>query len=154
MPLPESIRENRTAAALADLATTGCLTFGELTVEVAPSNILEALGRAKTTLGLNRLSTVTGIDRYPVEPRFEVVYHLQSIATKERLRIKARLGSDNPEIESACPVYRAANWYERETFDFFGITFLNHPDLKRIMLPEDFEGYPLRKDFPVTGTRY
>jgi NADH-quinone oxidoreductase subunit C len=154
MPLPESIRENRTATALADLATTGNLTFGELTVEVAPSNIVEALGRAKTALGFNRLSSVTGIDRYPAEPRFEVVYHLQSTDTKERVRLKARLPGDNPEIESACPVYRAANWYEREVFDFFGVRFLNHPDLKRIMLPEDFEGYPLRKDFPVTGTRY
>jgi NADH-quinone oxidoreductase subunit C len=152
--LPDSIRDNSTAAALADLATTGKLEFGELTIEVAPSNILEALSRAKTSLGLNRLSTVTGIDRYPVEPRYEVVYHLQSITTKERLRVKARVSGDNPEIESACPVYRAANWYEREVFDFFGIRFLNHPDLKRIMLPEDFEGFPLRKDFPVTGMRY
>ncbi len=89
-----------------------------------------------------------------MEPRFEVVYHLQSIATRVRLRIKARVFGDNPEIDSACSVYPAANWYERETFDFFGIRFLNHPDLKRIMLPEEFEGYPLRKDFPVTGTRY
>jgi len=154
MPLPESIRDNSTAAALADLATTGKVEFGELTVEVAPSNILEALRRAKTNLGLNRLSTVTGVDRYPVEPRYEVVYHLQSITSKQRLRLKARVSGDNPEIESACPIYRAANWYEREVFDFFGIRFLNHPDLKRIMLPEDFEGYPLRKDFPVTGMRY
>jgi NADH-quinone oxidoreductase subunit C len=154
MPLPESIRDNSTAAALADLATTGKLEFGELTIEVAPSNILQALGRAKTTLGLTRLSTVTGVDRYPAEPRFEVVYHLQSMTSKERLRLKVRVPGDNPELESACPVYRAANWYEREVFDFFGIRFLNHPDLKRIMLPEDFEGYPLRKDFPVTGLRY
>ena len=154
MPLPESIRDNSTAAALADLATAGKVEFGELTVEVAPSNILEALRRAKTNLGLNRLSTVTGVDRYPVEPRYEVVYHLQSITSKQRLRLKARVSGDNPEIESACPIYRAANWYEREVFDFFGIRFLNHPDLKRIMLPEDFEGYPLRKDFPVTGMRY
>jgi NADH-quinone oxidoreductase subunit C len=154
MPLPDSIRENSAAAALADLATTGSLAFGELTVEVAPSNVLEALNRAKTTLGFNRLSTVTGVDRYPIEPRFEVVYHLQSIGTKQRIRIKTRVSGDDPEIESACPVYRAANWYEREVYDFFGIRFLNHPDLKRIMLPEEFEGYPLRKDFPVTGTRY
>jgi NADH-quinone oxidoreductase subunit C len=154
MPLPEPLRDNSTAAALADLATTGKLEFSELTVEIAPANILEALRRIKTTLGFNRLSTITGVDRFPVEPRFEVVYHVQSMSTKERLRIKARVPGDNPEIESACPVYRAANWYEREVFDFFGIRFLNHPDLKRIMLPEEFEGYPLRKDFPVTGTRY
>ena len=154
MPLPDLFRDNSTAAALSDLATTGKLEFGELTVEIAPANILEALRRIKTTLGFNRLSTITGVDRFPVEPRFEVVYHVQSMTTKERLRIKARVPGDNAEIESACPVYRAANWYEREVFDFFGIRFLNHPDLKRIMLPEEFEGFPLRKDFPVTGTRY
>jgi NADH-quinone oxidoreductase subunit C len=152
--LPESLSDNSTAAALADIAAAGKFEFGELTVEVAPSNILDALARAKNSLGFTRLSTVTGVDRYPAEPRYEVVYHLQSIATKERLRLKARVRGDHPEIESACPVYRAANWYEREVFDFFGIRFLNHPDLKRIMLPEEFEGHPLRKDFPVTGTRY
>ncbi len=152
--LPDSLRDNSTAAALADLATAGNLNFGELTIEVDPSNILAALTRAKNDLGFNRLSTITGVDRYPAEPRFEVVYHLQSIATKERIRFKTRVPGDNPELESACPVYRAANWYERETFDFFGIRFLNHPDLKRIMMPEEFEGNPLRKDFPVTGLRY
>jgi NADH-quinone oxidoreductase subunit C len=154
MPLPELLRDNSTAAALADLATAGNLDFGELTVEIAPAQILGALHRIKGTLGFNRLSTITGVDRFPVEPRFEVVYHVQSMATRQRLRIKARVSGENPEIESACPVYRAANWYEREVFDLFGIRFLNHPDLKRIMLPEDFEGFPLRKDFPVTGTRY
>ena len=152
--LPDSLRDNSTAAALAGLATDGMFTFGELTIEVAPANIVEALSLAKNTLGFNRLSTVTGVDRFPAEPRFEVVYHLQNLSTKARLRMKARLPGENPEVESACPVFRAANWYEREVFDFFGIRFLNHPDLKRIMLPEDFEGYPLRKDFPVTGMRY
>ena len=97
---------------------------------------------------------MTGVDRYPAEPRFEVVYHLQSIAKKQRLRLKVRLPGENPEIESAFSVYRAANWYEREVFDFFGVRFLNHPDLTRIMMPDDWVGHPLRKDFPITGTRY
>jgi NADH-quinone oxidoreductase subunit C len=152
--LPDSLRDNSTAAALASLATDGMLTFDELTIEVAPANVVEALSLAKNTLGFNRLSTVTGVDRFPAEPRFEVVYHLQNLSTKARLRMKTRLPGENPQVESACPVFRAANWYEREVFDFFGIRFLNHPDLKRIMLPEEFEGYPLRKDFPVTGMRY
>jgi NADH-quinone oxidoreductase subunit C len=152
--LPDSLRDNSTAAAFDDLATTGNSGFGELTIEIAPENIVAALDRARNTLGFNRLSTVTGIDRYPAEPRFEVVYHLQSLTTRARIRIKARLSGENPEIESSTGIFPAANWYERETFDFFGIRFLNHPDLKRIMLPEEFEGYPLRKDFPVTGTRY
>lgn len=128
--------------------------FGDTTIEVAPRDILAVLGLAKHTLKFERLSTVTGVDRFPAEPRFEVVYHLQSVTSKGRLRIKARVSGVNAEIESAVPVYQAANWYERETFDFFGIRFLNHPDLRRIMMPEDWEGYPLRKDYPVTGPRY
>ena len=108
---------------------------------------------AGTLLASHRLSTVTGVDRYPAEPRFEVVYHLQSVERNERLRLKCRLAGANPEIDSVTSVWRAANWYERETFDLFGISFRNHPDLRRIMLTEDFDGHPLRKDFPVTGSR-
>jgi NADH-quinone oxidoreductase subunit C len=110
--------------------------------------------RLKQDLKFERLSTVTGVDRYPAEPRFEIVYHLQSVSRKERLRIKARISGEPPEIDSVCGVYRSANWYERETFDLFGVIFRHHPDLTRIMLPQDWEGHPLRKDVPVTGTRY
>ena len=152
--LPETLAGNPTAAALADLATTGKLEHGELTIEVAPENIIAALARLKHDLKFERLSTVTGVDRSPAEPRFEIVYHLQSISRNERVRIKARVSGENPEIESACSVYRSADWYERETFDFFGVRFLNHPNLTRIMMPEDWNGHPLRKDYPVTGTRY
>jgi NADH-quinone oxidoreductase subunit C len=121
---------------------------------VAPRNIVAALGRLKNDLKFERLTSVTAVDRYPAEPRFEMVYHLQSIARKERIRLKAPLRGENPEIESAVAVYRSAGWYERETFDLFGVRFLNHPNLRRIMMPEDWEGYPLRKDYPVTGPRY
>jgi NADH-quinone oxidoreductase subunit C len=152
--LSENLADNPTAAALAEFATGGKFEFGELTIEIDPRRIIDALRRLKNDLKFERLTSVTGVDRYPAEPRFEVVYHLQSVSKKERIRIKARLSGENPEIESAVPVYRSADWYERETFDFFGVRFLNHPDLRRIMLPEDWEGYPLRKDYPVTGTRY
>jgi NADH-quinone oxidoreductase subunit C len=157
--IPEYLRDNSLASALDDVAVTAKFEFNELTVEVAPANIAEALRRAKHQLNFERLSTVTAVDRYPAEPRFEIVYHLQSIAGKQRLRLKARLHSnggpgENPEIESAFAVYRSANWYEREVFDLFGVRFLNHPNLTRIMLPDDWVGHPLRKDVPVTGTRY
>jgi len=152
--IPESLRDNPLAAALDDVAATAKFEFNELTVEIAPENILEALRRAKNDLQFERLSSVTGVDRYPAEPRFEVVYHLQSIAGKRRLRLKTRVSSANPEVESACGIYRSANWYERETFDLFGVRFLHHPNLTRIMLPDDWDGHPLRKDVPVTGTRY
>jgi NADH-quinone oxidoreductase subunit C len=81
------------------------------------------------------------------------VYHLHSPERNERLRLKCRLPAANPEIDSVTAVWRGANWYERETFDLFGIRFRNHPGLRRIMLPEDWEGHPLRKDYPVTGER-
>jgi NADH-quinone oxidoreductase subunit C len=99
------------------------------------------------------LSTVTAVDRYPSEPRFEVVYHLHSIARNQRLRLKCRLPGENPVIDSATVVWRSANWYEREVFDMFGIHFLNHPDPRRILMPEDWEGHPLRKDYPIAGPR-
>jgi NADH-quinone oxidoreductase subunit C len=139
---------------LEDIALATKTDFNETTIEVAPENIVNAIGRLKYDLKFERLTSITGVDRFPAEPRFEVVYHLQSIAGKQRIRIKARVPGDNPEIESVTSIYRAADWYERETFDFFGVKFLNHPELTRIMMPDDWEGYPLRKDYPITGTRY
>jgi NADH-quinone oxidoreductase subunit C len=136
---------------LAPFALTSSDRFGELTVEIAPEKLVEACRLLKHDLKFERLSTVTAVDRYPSQPRFEVVYHLQSIARKERLRLKCRLSGDQPEIDSATVVWRSANWYEREVFDLFGIHFRNHPDLRRIMMPEEWEGHPLRKDYPIAG---
>jgi len=152
--IPETLRDNPLAAAFSDLAVAAKFALGELTVEIAPGYILEALRRAKDDLKFERLTSVTAVDRYPAEPRFEVVYHLQSVAGKQRLRLKARVSGSTPEIESAAGIYRSANWYEREVFDLYGVTFLHHPNMTRIMLPDDWEGHPLRKDYPVTGTRY
>jgi len=152
--LPEELRDHPLAAGLDGVATTAKLEFGELTIEIMPASIVDALGYLKQARQFERLTSVTGVDRYPMEPRFEVVYHLQSVARKERLRLKVLLSGENPEVESATQVYRSANWYERETFDLFGVRFLNHPDLTRIVMPEGWEGHPLRKDYPVTGPRY
>jgi NADH-quinone oxidoreductase subunit C len=126
---------------------------GELTLEIAPERIVEVCRFLKDDQKFVRISTVTAVDWYPEEPRFDVVYHLHSPERNERLRLKCRLPGENPEIDSVTVVWRGANWYERETFDLFGIIFRNHPNLKRIMLPEDWEGHPLRKDYPVTGDR-
>jgi NADH-quinone oxidoreductase subunit C len=126
---------------------------GELTLEIALERIVEVCRFLKEDQKFARVSTVTAVDWYPEEPRFEVVYHLHSPERNERLRLKCRLPGGNPEIDSVTGVWRGANWYERETFDLFGIRFRNHPDLKRIMLPESWEGHPLRKDYPVTGDR-
>jgi len=141
------------AAALPEALAGGKLDRGELTLEIAAEKIVEVCQFLKGDQKFARVSTVTGVDWYPEEPRFEVIYHLHSPERNERLRLKCRLAGANPEIDSVTAVWRGANWYERETFDLFGIRFRNHPDLRRIMLPETWEGHPLRKDYPVTGDR-
>jgi len=155
--LPDNLREHALAAAVeafdSDAIQTGNYDRDELTLEIAPAKIASVCGFLKYDQQFVRLSTVTAVDRYPAEPRFEVVYHLHSVARNERLRMKCRLGGKDPEIESVTSVWRGANWYEREVFDLFGIRFLNHPDLRRILMPDEWEGYPLRKDYPITGTR-
>jgi NADH-quinone oxidoreductase subunit C len=123
------------------------------TVIVDAAQIVEVC-RSLKDQGFERLATVTAVDRHPAEPRFEVVYHLHSIARNERLRLKCRLTSAAAEIDSVVSVWRSANWYEREVFDLFGIVFRGHPDLRRIMMPEDWDGHPLRKDYPIDGGRY
>ncbi len=155
--LPDNLRDHAVAQAVeafdADALTGGKCEYGELTLEIVPAKIASICGFLKYDQKFVRLSTVTAVDRYPAEPRFEVVYHLHSVERNERLRLKSRLPGADPQIESVTSVWRSANWYEREVFDLFGIRFLNHPDLRRIMLPDDWEGHPLRKDYPVTGSR-
>jgi len=155
--LSDEIKSNPDAAAIlaasSEYLADGKIDRGETTL-VVPAEHLLAVGQIlKTKQEYARLSTVTGVDWYPMEPRFEVVYHLHSLARNARLRVKCKLAGANPEIDSLTGIWRSANWYERETFDLFGIRFRNHPDLTRIMMPEDWEGHPLRKDYPVTGPR-
>jgi NADH-quinone oxidoreductase subunit C len=153
----EELKSHAVAAAVEEFdsaaVTGGKFTYGELTLEIDPARIVSVCGFLKYDQAFIRLSTVTGADRYPAEPRFEVVYHLHSIERNERLRLKCRLSEEDPEIDSVSSIWRGANWYERETFDLFGIRFRNHPDLRRIMLPDDWEGHPLRKDYKITGPR-
>jgi NADH-quinone oxidoreductase subunit C len=153
--LPDNLRERAVAAAIeafdGDAIQGGKYDHEELTLEIAPAKIASVCGFLKYDQKFVRLSSVTAVDLYPAEPRFVVVYHLHSIERNERLRLKARIAGE--EIESVTTVWRGANWYEREVFDLFGIRFTGHPDLRRIMMPDDWEGYPLRKDYPITGTR-
>ncbi len=128
--------------------------FGETTLIADPARINEFCAYLKHDEKFVRLSGITAVDWHPAEPRFEVVYHLHSIEKNPRLRVKCRLSGDNPEIDSVCSVWRGADWYEREVFDMFGIGFRNHPNLQRILMPLDWEGYPLRKDYPVHGYKY
>ncbi|HWR50053.1 MAG TPA: NADH-quinone oxidoreductase subunit C [Bryobacteraceae bacterium] len=156
--LPDALKGFPVAAALAErfgeAVTDGKHDRGELTLWIDPERIVEVCSYLKAKRRFNRLVAVTALDWYPIEPRFEVVYLLHSLPSNERLRLKCRLHGDAAAIDSVCEVWRAANWYEREVFDLFGVTFRNHPDLRRIMMPEDWEGHPLRKDYPKTGFKY
>ena len=155
--LPEELKSNPDAAKLAQThpaaVIKGKFAFGELTLEIAPEELLNVCRSAKQDLKFIRLGDVTAVDRYPAEPRFEVIYHLHSLERNARMRLKCRLHGPSPEIDSATAVWRSADWFEREILDLFGITFRNHPDPRRIMMPTDWEGHPLRKDYPVTGFR-
>lgn len=128
---------------------------GETTI-VVPHELLRATaGQCKenSALNFNLLSDATCVDRFPIEPRFELNYHLVSIPRGARLRLRTSISSQQPVVDSLYPVWPGANWLEREIFDLFGIQFAGHPDLRRILLPEEFEGFPLRRDFPVEGKR-
>ena len=127
--------------------------LGETTLIADPAQIVDLCRYLRESEKFVRLSTITAVDRYPAEPRFEVVYHLHSIEHNSRVRLKCRVRGEDPVIDSVTGVWRSADWYEREVFDLFGIRFLGHPDLRRILMPDDWEGYPLRKDYPVTGSR-
>ncbi|HKW75456.1 MAG TPA: NADH-quinone oxidoreductase subunit C [Terriglobales bacterium] len=125
----------------------------ELTIYVARESIRGGVEFLKAQGLIDFLSDVTCADYYPREPRFEMAYHLLSIKHKARVRLKVRLSGDDPVLESVTPVWPAANFFEREVFDLFGVRFLGHPYLRRIMMPEDWQGHPLRKDYPVEGYR-
>jgi NADH-quinone oxidoreductase subunit C len=128
---------------------------GETTI-VVPRELLRATAercREEAKLQYNLLSDATCVDRYPAEPRFELNYHLVSIPRREKVRLRVRLAGSDPVADSLVPVWPGANWLEREIFDLFGIRFTGHPDLRRILLPDDWEGYPLRRDYPVQGYR-
>jgi len=127
----------------------------ELTLWIKRESIREACAilRDNPVCAFNYLCDVTALDWFPSQPRFEVVYHLLSIPKKERVRLKSRLDDASPVIESVTSVWPSANAYEREVFDLFGIRFTGHPRLERIMMPDDWEGHPLRKDYPVEGYR-
>lgn len=126
--------------------------FGELTLTVAPAEIRTACAAVQAA-GYNFFEDMTAVDWYPLAPRFQLSYHILSHAFKERIRLRVMLDEAEPGVDSIVPVWAGANYFEREVFDLFGIHFGGHPDLRRIMLPDDWQGHPLRKDYPVEGYR-
>jgi NADH-quinone oxidoreductase subunit C len=125
---------------------------GEVTVTVPRESIVDVCWVLKTKHGFDLLADLCGADRGPEEePRFEVNYHVFSTRHYNRLRLKVLLSEDEPNVTTVTTVWKTANWHERETYDMFGVIFDGHPDLRRILLPSDFDGHALRKDYPLRG---
>ena len=156
--LPEILKDHPAAAAL-DAAFPGVILNGhaernEPTLWIDPAGIVDVCRFLKEEQQFVRLSGITGVDWLPADPRFEMVYLLHSVSRNLRLRLKCWIAESQPEIDSVTGIWRTANWYERVVFDMFGVRFRNHPELTRILMPSDWEGHPLRKDYPVHGHKY
>ncbi len=125
--------------------------FQQDTVVLAPAALLAVAAFLKEDpeLQYNTLMDLTAVDFWKRKPRFEVVYHFLSIANSLRLRLKVPGAEPEPKVDSLTSLWPGANWYEREVYDMFGIQFTGHPDLRRILLYPEFEGHPLRKDYPI-----
>jgi NADH-quinone oxidoreductase subunit C len=128
---------------------------GELTIVLSREHLQRAAEYLQAEAGLqfDLLSDISAVDRFPIEPRFEVNYHLVSISLRQTLRLRVWISGQDPVLDTITPVWPTANWHEREIYDLFGIRFEGHPDLHRILMPDDWEGHPLRKDYPVEGFR-
>ncbi len=144
--------ENPALSALGDLAADAKFDRNELTITIARESIVSA-AQVVQQAGYNFLEDVTAVDWYPSEPRMQIVYHILSLGLKQRVRLVVRLNGDDLALQSITSVWPSANFYEREIFDLFGVHFAGHPKLTRIMMPLDWEGHPLRKDYPVEGYR-
>jgi len=138
----------------AEWITSTSEAFGETTIVIPREQIVAVCSHLKTSpeAQFNFLADLCGADRgVEEEPRFEVNYHLFSTTKHDRLRLKVVLSEEDAHVPTVTGVWRTANWHERETFDLLGIIFDGHPDLRRILLPDDWQGHALRKDFPLRG---
>ena len=139
-------------ARLGTALTASGTAFGELTITVARDSIVETLTKLRDDPGcqFECLIDICGVDYPERAERFDVVYHLLSLRKNQRLRVKLATDEDKP-VPSVIEVFPSANWFEREAYDMYGILFSGHPDLRRLLTDYGFQGYPLRKDFPLTG---
>jgi NADH-quinone oxidoreductase subunit C len=150
--LPDHLAVKGILAWNPEALTDAKFDFNELTLTIAPEQIRAAC-IAMRAAGYNFFEDMTAVDWFPASPRFQLSYHLLSLAMKERIRLRVLLEDASPAVESITPVWAGANYYEREVFDLFGIRFEEHPNLRRIMMPDEWVGHPLRKDYPVEGYR-
>jgi NADH-quinone oxidoreductase subunit C len=139
-------------AKFGDLISEPAEFRGEITVSLADAEqILPVCEFAKKEMGFNYLVDISSIDNYGDQPRWTVVYHLRAIVNGVEIRIKTDVNEEKSELPSVLPVWRTANWHEREIYDMMGIRFSGHPDLRRILMWEGYPYFPLRKDFPLAG---
>ena len=150
--LPENCAIQALRSADPGIITDAIFDRNELSLTIARENIRKACEIVRVA-GYNFFSDCTCVDWYPAEPRFQVTYHLLSHRLKERVRFRVMIDSSDLSLESITSIWPAANYYEREVWDLFGVRFHGHPDLRRIMMPEEWEGHPLQKTFPVEGYR-
>lgn len=128
-----------------------CDVNGSIGLIIQKDSVIEVGQIMKEKLGFDCLVDAVGVDRFTKKDRFEMIYNLTSTMHNERIFLKIRLDTKNPMMQSLSQVWESANWYEREAFDLVGIGFENHPDLRRMYMPEAYEYHPLRKDFPLMG---
>lgn len=124
--------------------------YGDRTLVIDGNRLLDIARLLKEEMGYGVLIDLTAVDYLPRKPRFEIVYHFMNFETKARIRLRAQSDDEHPTVPSLTPLWPIANWYEREVWDLFGVKFDGHPNLKRILLYEEFKGHPLRKDYPKT----
>jgi NADH-quinone oxidoreductase subunit C len=137
-------------------AVSEVIAYQGQTTIVVPRELLRATAqqcKENPALDFNLLSDATCVDRFPMEPRLELNYQLVSIPRGARISLRTSVSTQHPVVDSLMPVWPGANWLEREIFDLFGIHFEGHPDLRRLLLPDGFVGFPLRRDFPTEGQR-
>ena len=143
---------NKIKAKFGDIVSEPSEFRGEISLILSDAGkIFEVCSFAKQQLGFDYLVDITSIDNYGEDPRWTVLYHLRAIATGNEIRIKTLVSEEKSELPSVLPVWRTANWHEREIYDMMGIRFSGHPDLRRILMWEGYPYHPLRKDFPLAG---
>jgi NADH-quinone oxidoreductase subunit C len=153
-PVPDATGLELTAHELRDRNAESILdtdfAHGRATLIADPAHITDVLGGLKEK-GYTFLASVHGVDYYPDEPRLGVIYELLDMTNVDRISVKARVHTDSPHIATCTELFPSADFQERETYDMFGVVFEGHPDLRRILMPEDFTGFPQRRDFPIGG---
>ena len=143
---------NKIKAKFGDLITEPTEFRGEITLKLADAEkIFDVCQFAKRSLGFDYLVDICSVDNYGEDPRWTVIYHLRGVANGHELRIKTDVSEEKSELPSVLPIWRTANWHEREVYDLMGIRFSGHPDLRRILMWEGYPYHPLRKDFPLAG---